>query len=191
MMEVILLERIEKLGFMGDTVKVKDGYARNFLLPQKKALRKTKANMAVFEARKAELEALNLKRRSEAEQVAARMEGLTLIMIRQAGEGGQLYGSVSARDITDGLKAEGYVVSRQQVLLNQPIKDLGRYETRVSLHPEVVVPLVVVVARTEDEARAVASDEAEAEAEEDMVEEDSLEAELDSELGDGDDDEAL
>ncbi|WP_170244954.1 50S ribosomal protein L9 [Pararhodospirillum oryzae] len=190
-MEVILLERIEKLGFMGDTVKVKDGYARNFLLPQKKALRKTKANMAVFEARKAELEALNLKRRSEAEQVAARMEGLTLIMIRQAGEGGQLYGSVSARDITDGLKAEGYVVSRQQVLLNQPIKDLGRYETRVSLHPEVVVPLVVVVARTEDEARAVASDEAEAEAEEDMVEEDSLEAELDSELGDGDDDEAL
>lgn len=183
MMEVILLERIEKLGFMGDTVKVKDGYARNFLLPQKKALRKNKENLAVFEARRAELEAINLKRRSEAEQVAARMDNLTLVMVRQAGEGGQLYGSVSARDITDALKAEGYVVSRQQVLLNQPIKDLGRYETRLSLHPEVVVTLTLVVARTEDEARALSAPEV-VEEEEEVLEADQHDEDADEAFDD-------
>ncbi|WP_200292213.1 50S ribosomal protein L9 [Rhodospirillum rubrum] len=156
-MEVILLERIENLGFMGDIVKVKDGYARNFLLPQKKALRKSKSNLEYFNTQKVELEALNLKRKGEAEAVAVKLDGLNLVMVRQAGESGQLYGSVSARDITDSLKAEGFVIARSQVLLNHPIKDLGRYETRVSLHPEVIVTITVVVARSEAEAQAQAS----------------------------------
>jgi large subunit ribosomal protein L9 len=154
MIEVILLERIENLGFMGDMVKVKDGYARNYLLPQKKALRKNKANMEFFESKKIELEAINLKRKEEAQVVADKMDGLNLVMIRQAGESGQLYGSVTARDITDALKAEGFGVTRQQVLLNQPIKELGRFETRVSLHPEVVITITSVIARSEEEAAA-------------------------------------
>lgn len=157
MMEVILLERIENLGFMGDVVKVKDGYARNFLLPQKKALRKSKANMEFFDSQKVELEAINLKRKEEAQAVAVKMEGLNLTMIRQAGESGQLYGSVTARDITDSLKEEGFTVSRQQVLLNQPIKDLGRFDTRVSLHPEVVITITCVIARSAAEAEASAA----------------------------------
>ncbi|WP_413205773.1 50S ribosomal protein L9 [Rhodospirillum sp. A1_3_36] len=156
-MEVILLERIENLGFMGDVVKVKDGYARNFLLPQSKALRKSKANMEYFDSKKVELEAINLKRKEEAQAVAVKMEGLNLVMIRQAGESGQLYGSVTARDITDALKEDGFTVSRQQVLLNQPIKELGRFDTRVSLHPEVVITITCVIARSAAEAEAAAA----------------------------------
>lgn len=173
MMDVILLERIENLGFMGDLVKVKDGYARNFLLPQKKALRNTKSNRAIFEARRAELEAINLKRREEAEEIARRAEGTSVLMIRQASESGQLYGSVSARDITDALKAAGLAVSRQQILLHHPIKELGHHDVRVSLHPEVIITVAVAVARTEDEARAHAADlleSAEAAAEADLLE---------------------
>ncbi|MBE1236539.1 50S ribosomal protein L9 [Phaeovibrio sulfidiphilus] len=157
-MDIILLERIEKLGFMGDIVKVKDGYARNYLLPQKKALRNTKENRAIFEARRVELEALNLKRREEAQEIAKRAEGMSILMIRQASEGGQLYGSVTARDITDALKSEGLTVSRQQIQLHHPIKDLGNHEIRISLHPEVVVTVSVAIARTEEEARARAAD---------------------------------
>lgn len=176
MMDVILLERIENLGFMGDLVKVKDGYARNFLLPQKKALRNTKSNRAIFEARRVELEAINLKRREEAVEIAKRAEGMNVLMIRQASESGQLYGSVSARDITDALKGAGLAVSRQQVLLHHPIKDLGQHDVRVSLHPEVVITVAVAIARTEEEAKARAADlleSAEAAAEAELLEEEA------------------
>lgn len=151
-MEVILLERIEKLGQMGDVVKVRPGFARNFLLPQKKALRATKANLAVFEKQRAQLEAQNLKRRSEAEAVAAKMTDVSVVVIRQAGESGQLYGSVNARDIADALTAAGYTVERHQVAIDQPIKALGITAVRIRLHPEVSVMVDVNVARTADEA---------------------------------------
>lgn len=151
-MEVILLERIEKLGQMGQTVKVKPGFARNYLLPRKKALRATKENQAVFEKQRAQLEADNLKRRGEAEQVAAKMQNLMVPMIRQAGEGGQLYGSVAARDIADGVTAAGFTVKRHQILLDKPIKTIGLFEVRVALHPEVVVTAKINVARSPDEA---------------------------------------
>ena len=156
-MEVILLERIEKLGQMGDTVKVKPGYGRNYLLPQGKALRATKANQALFDAKRAELEARNLERRSEAQAVAAKMDGVRRVLVRQAGESGQLYGSVSARDIQEALKDEGYRVERSQVLLDQPIKVLGTTEVRVALHPEVSVMASVTVARSLEEAERVAA----------------------------------
>lgn len=155
-MDVILLERIENLGFMGDVVKVRPGYARNYLLPQHKALRKTDANMAYFEAQKAELEARNLKRRQEAEQVAERMADVSLVLVRQAAEGGQLYGSVTARDIADSLKDEGYSVGRSQVQLNTPIKVLGVTEVKLSLHSEVSVTIPVTVARSLEEAERAA-----------------------------------
>ncbi len=190
MMEVILLERIENLGFMGDVVKVKDGFARNYLLPQGKALRKNKNNLAYFESKKVELEAINLKRKQEAEAVAEKMEGLNLIMVRQASEGGQLYGSVSARDITDALKEEGYVVTRGQVLLNQPIKELGRYETRVSLHPEVVVTIALAVARSQEEAEAQANAAEQADQAEAADEAEGLEDDIEAGL-DGDDEDFL
>jgi len=151
-MDVILLERVENLGFMGDVVKVRPGYARNFLLPQRKALRKTEANLKYFEDQKAELEARNLQRKQEAEQAAERMNGVALVLVRQASEGGQLYGSVSARDIADELKEQGYMVGRSQVQLNTPIKVLGTTEVRVSLHPEVGVTVPVTVARSLEEA---------------------------------------
>jgi large subunit ribosomal protein L9 len=160
MMDVILLERIENLGFMGDIVKVRPGYARNYLLPQHKALRKTDANMAYFEAQKAELEARNLKRKEEAEQAAARMAGVSLVLVRQAAEGGQLYGSVSARDIADALKDEGYTVGRSQVQLNTPIKVLGTTGVRISLHSEVAVTVPVTIARSLEEAERAAEAEA-------------------------------
>jgi large subunit ribosomal protein L9 len=156
MMDVILLERIENLGFMGDVVKVRPGYARNYLLPQHKALRKTDANMAYFETQKAELEARNLKRREEAEQVAERMGDVSLVLVRQASEGGQLYGSVTARDIADSLKDEGYSVGRSQVQLNTPIKVLGVTEVKLSLHSEVSVTIPVTVARSLEEAERAA-----------------------------------
>jgi len=150
-MEVILLERIEKLGQMGDTVKVKPGFARNYLLPQKKALRATKANMARFEAERATLEAANLKRREEAEKVAKTMDGLTLLVIRQAGEGGMLYGSVSGRDVADAIKEAGFIIERRHVALDTPIKSLGITSVRVALHPEVAVTVTVNVARSQEE----------------------------------------
>ncbi|MBL6598442.1 MAG: 50S ribosomal protein L9 [Alphaproteobacteria bacterium] len=151
-MEVILLERIEKLGQMGDVVSVKSGYARNYLLPQKKALRKTKDNVSFFESQKAQLEADNLSRKGEAEQVAAKIAGLTVPIIRAAGESGQLYGSVTARDIAEAVTASGMTVSRQQIVLDRALKTLGLEPIRVSLHPEVDVTITVNIARSNDEA---------------------------------------
>lgn len=152
-MEVILLERIEKLGQMGEVVTVKPGYARNFLLPQKKAMRATGSNRAVFEGQRAQLEAENLQRRQEAESVAGKIDGVDVTIIRQAGDSGQLYGSVSARDIADSVTEAGVTVNRSQIVLNRPIKALGIYETRVALHPEVSVNVTVNIARTEEEAK--------------------------------------
>jgi len=156
-MDVILLERIERLGQMGDVVSVKPGYARNFLLPQQKALRATKDNMAYFESRRVELEAANLSQRSEAEDIAAKMEGLTLVLIRQAGESGQLYGSVSARDVAEAIDEAGFHIERNQVQMAHPIKILGIHEERVALHPEVVVEVTLNVASSEDAAADQAS----------------------------------
>ena len=152
-MDVILLERIEKLGQMGDVVKVKSGYARNFLLPQKKAMRATDANKQHFEGQRAQLEASNLERRDEAEKLAKKMESLSVIMVRQAGEAGQLYGSVNARDISTAVTEAGFTITRQQVELNQPIKALGLHPVRVSLHPEIDVEVIANVARSQDEAK--------------------------------------
>ena len=151
-MEVILLERIEKLGLMGDLVKVKAGYARNYLLPQKKAVRATEANRKKFEEQRSQLEATNLELRKEAEKVAARMGELMIVLIRQAGEAGQLYGSVNARDIAEGVTEAGYTVGRRQIWLNEPIKALGMHAVSVNLHPEVTIEVMVNVARSEDEA---------------------------------------
>jgi large subunit ribosomal protein L9 len=156
-MEVILLERIEALGQMGDVVKVKPGYARNFLLPQKKALRATKDNLAYFEKQRAQLEAQNLKRRQDAEGVAKKLEGLQVVILRQAGETGQLYGSVAPRDIAEAVTAAGFTVDRRQILLDQPIKTLGIFKTRVALHPEVIVGISVNVAQSEEEAQMQAA----------------------------------
>ena len=153
MMEVILLERVERLGQMGDVVRVKPGFARNFLLPRKKALRKTKDNLAIFESRRTELEAINLKRRSEAEAVAKKTDGLSVILLRQASDTGQLYGSVRPRDVADGIIAQGVVIERAQVKLDIPIKTLGLHKLRVNLHPEVAITVVVNVARSESEAK--------------------------------------
>jgi len=152
MMEVILLERVEKLGQMGQVVKVRPGFARNYLLPQKKALRATKENLAVFEQRRAQLETVNLQKRSEAEQVAQKMNGVSVVLIRQAGESGQLYGSVSARDIAVGVTEAGFTLVRGQVTLDKAIKTLGLYPVRVVLHPEVAVQVTVNVAQSAEEA---------------------------------------
>ena len=156
-MEIILLERIEKLGQMGDLVRVKDGYARNHLLPAGKALRATRANRERFERERAQLEAANLERRAEAEDIAGRMEGLSVAVVRQAGDAGQLYGSVNARDIADAVTASGYTVARRQVALDRPIKALGLYPARLVLHPEVAVTVKVNVARSDEEARLQAA----------------------------------
>jgi large subunit ribosomal protein L9 len=158
--EVILLERVESLGQMGEVVKVKPGYARNFLLPQKKALRATKDNLAYFEKQRAQLEAQNLKRRQDAEGVAKKLEGLQVVILRQAGETGQLYGSVATRDISDAVTAAGFTVDRRQILLDQPIKTLGISKTRVALHPEVIVGISVNVAQSEEEAQMQAAGKA-------------------------------
>lgn len=155
-MEIILLERIENLGQMGDVVRVKPGYARNYLLPQKKAVRATDDNRKRFDEQRAQLEATNLQRRTEAEAVAVKFDGLTVVLIRQAGEAGQLYGSVSARDIADAVTAARFSIDRQQVRLNQPIKTLGLHNVTISLHPEVSVQIAVNVARTADEAETQA-----------------------------------
>ncbi len=151
-MEIILLERVEKLGQMGDVVKVKAGYARNYLLPRKKALRATEANRQLFEARKAQLEAENLQRRQEAEDVAGRMDGTSVVVLRQAGEAGQLYGSVNARDVALAVTEAGFTIGRQQVVLEHPIKAIGMHDVTVRLHPEVSVTVTVNVARSEAEA---------------------------------------
>ncbi len=151
-MDVILLERVEKLGQMGDVVSVKPGYARNFLLPQKKALRATKENKAGFEARRVQLEAENLKQRQEAEDVAGRVDGLVVTLVRQAGESGQLYGSVTARDIAAAAKEGGVTVGRDQVVITDKIKSLGLFDVRLALHPEVAVGIRVNVARSLEEA---------------------------------------
>ncbi len=151
-MQVILLERIGRLGQMGDVVTVKDGYARNFLLPQKKALRSTEENIKRFESNRGQLEARNLELKKEAEAVAARLDGQNFIAIRQAGDTGQLYGSVTTRDIVDIVTAGGFSIDRRQVVLDRPIKTLGLHATRVALHPEVIVGVTLNVARTAEEA---------------------------------------
>jgi large subunit ribosomal protein L9 len=152
MLDVILLERVENLGQMGQVVKVRPGYARNFLLPQKKAMRATKNNLTYFEQQRAQLEAQNLTRKSEAEEVAGKLEGLKVVIIRQAGESGQLYGSVSARDLSDAVTAAGFTITRGQVVLDKPIKTLGLFALKVVLHPEVTVQVTANVAQSAEEA---------------------------------------
>jgi large subunit ribosomal protein L9 len=158
-MQVILLERIGRLGQMGDVVNVKDGYARNFLLPQKKALRATDENRARFDKERGQLEARDLELKKEAEAVAAKLSGKTFLAIRQAGDTGQLYGSVSTRDIAEIVTAGGFSVDRRQVVLDRPIKTLGLNPTRIALHPEVIVPISLNVARSQDEAERQARGE--------------------------------
>ncbi len=155
--ELILLERVESLGQMGEVVRVKPGYARNYLLPQKKAVRATKDSRARFEEQRAHLEAQNLKRREEAERVAERIGDLTVVIIRQAGESGSLYGSVSSRDISDAATAAGLAIDRSQVILAHPIKLLGLTRVRVVLHPEVSITVTVNVARSSEEAEKQAA----------------------------------
>jgi large subunit ribosomal protein L9 len=151
-MEVILLEKVGKLGQMGEVVRVKDGFARNYLLPKGKALRATKENRSRFEGMKIELEARNLEQRGDAEKIAAKLNGQSFIVLRQAAEGGQLYGSVSTRDIATLIIDKGFAVDRSQIALNMPIKMIGMYKIPVSLHPEVEVSVTVTVARSADEA---------------------------------------
>jgi len=151
-MEVILLERIPKLGQMGDVVRVKDGFARNFLLPKGKALRASEANRSRFEHMKVDLEARNLEQRGEAEKVAERLNGQSFTVLRQAAEGGQLYGSVTPRDLVGLITDKGFTVGRSQIVLNVPIKMIGMYKVPVTLHPEVEVTVSLTVARSADEA---------------------------------------
>jgi len=158
-MEVILLERISRLGQMGETVRVKDGFARNFLLPQGKALRANEANKKKFEGQRAQLEARNLERKSEAQKIADELDGKTFVVVRSAGETGQLYGSVSTRDIADILTAEGFSVARNQVELNQPIKAIGLTNVEIVLHPEVEVAVTLNIARSAEEAERQAAGE--------------------------------
>jgi large subunit ribosomal protein L9 len=151
-MKIILLERVEHLGQMGEVVTVKPGYARNFLLPRKKALRATRDNVAFFDKQKAQLEATNLKLRAEAESVAKTMQGVQIVVIRQASEVGHLYGSVRSQDVSEGLTAGGYTVNRSQVQIITPIKNLGIHQVRLVLHPEVSLMVGVIVAQSEEEA---------------------------------------
>ena len=158
-MQVILLERIGRLGQMGDVVKVKDGYARNFLLPKGKALRASKGNLAEFETQRTQLEANNLELKKEADAVAVKLNGKSFVALRQASDSGQLYGSVSTRDIADLITEGGFTVARTQILLDRPIKSLGRHPVRVGLHPEVISSVSVNVARTLEEAERQARGE--------------------------------
>jgi large subunit ribosomal protein L9 len=205
-MQVILLERVAKLGQMGDTVTVKDGFARNFLLPQKKAMRATESNLKFFETERARLEADNLKRREEAEAVASKMAGLKCVMVRSAGESGQLYGSVTSRDIAEAVTESGVSIKRSQVVLDRAIKTLGLHDVVITLHPEVSETVVVNIARSdaeaetqfeiggalvsgvdeeeeqfEDEVEAAAEDDAEAEASEEAASEEEAPAEEEKE----------
>ncbi|WP_375658819.1 50S ribosomal protein L9 [Bartonella sp. MR30HLJHH] len=158
-MDIILLERIPRLGQMGDIVSVKDGYARNFLLPQGKALRANEANKKHFEIQRAQLEARNLERKSEAQKVAEKLEGQSFIVVRSAGETGQLYGSVSTRDIAEIITDEGFSIGRNQVELNHPIKMIGLHTITLSLHPEVQISVIINVARSTSEAQRQAEGE--------------------------------
>jgi large subunit ribosomal protein L9 len=153
-MDVILLERVHNLGQIGDVVKVKPGYARNFLLPMRKALRATEANKAKFESQRAQIEAMNLEKRSEAEKVKDKVDGIKVVLIRQAGETGQLFGSVNARDLAEAVTAAGFTIDRRQVILDRPIKTLGLHPIRVALHPEVIVSVTANVAKSTEEAEA-------------------------------------
>ncbi len=153
-MEIILLERVHNLGQIGDVVKVKPGYARNFLLPLKKALRATEANKKKFEAQRAQIEAMNLEKRGDAEKIRSKVDGLKVVLIRQAGETGQLFGSVNARDVADAVTAAGFTIDRRQVILDRPIKTLGLHPLRVALHPEVIVSISANVAKSAEEAEA-------------------------------------
>ena len=155
-MQIILLERVEKLGQMGDEVAVKPGYARNFLLPQGKAVRATKSNRERFESQRIELEARNLERKSEAERVANDLNGLSVVLIRAASDTGQLYGSVTARDIADSIIAAGTQIGRGQVMMERPVKTIGIFDFRIKLHPEVIVTVQVNVAQSQEEAEAKA-----------------------------------
>ena len=158
-MQVILLERVEKLGQMGDEVRVRDGFARNFLLPKKKALRATKANREYFQGQKAHLEANNLRLKGEAEKAGQKLDGQKFVLIRQAGDRGQLYGSVSPRDVADAMEKAGFKVDRHQVQISQAIKAIGLFTVPIVLHPEVKVNVTINVARSEDEAAALARGE--------------------------------
>jgi large subunit ribosomal protein L9 len=158
-MEVILLERVAKLGQMGDVVRVKDGFARNYLLPKGKALRATKENRTRFETMKVDLEARNLEQKGEAQKVAEKLDKQSFTVIRQAAEGGQLYGSVSPRDLAELVSAKGIVLNRSQIALNTPIKAIGKYTVPITLHPEVEVAVTVMVARNADEAERIARGE--------------------------------
>lgn len=158
-MQVILLERIGRLGQMGDVVKVRDGYARNFLLPKGKAMRATKANLSQFEQQRAQLEAQNLEQKKEADAVAKKLDGQSFVVLRQASDSGQLYGSVSTRDIAETVTEGGFTVGRTQILLHRPIKTLGQHPVRIGLHPEVSVSVTINVARTIEEAERQARGE--------------------------------
>ena len=180
-MEIILLERIEKLGQMGDVVAVKPGYARNYLLPRNKALRATKANLAYFETQRVQLEADNLERRGEAQAVSGKIDGLSVVLIRQAGETGHLYGSVSARDMAEAITDAGTKVERNQIQLEKTIKVLGLHPVQVRLHPEVIITVTANVARSPEEAEAIAREGHVVSAEEQRAAEDSARQEVISE----------
>jgi large subunit ribosomal protein L9 len=188
-MDIILLERVAKLGQIGDVVTVKNGFARNFLLPQRKALRATKANMAVFETQRADIEANNLQAKSEAEAVAAKMTDVSVVLIRQAGESGQLFGSVSSRDIAAALEESGYKIGKNQVILNRSIKILGLNDILVRLHAEVDINVVINVARSaaEAEIQAAGGNVDAKEEEEEFAVEDYFENEDDAEAAASDD----
>ncbi|MFT6580090.1 MAG: large subunit ribosomal protein L9 [Alphaproteobacteria bacterium] len=189
-MDVILLERIEKLGQMGDVVTVKPGFARNFLLPQKKALRASAQNREYFNERKAQLEAENLEKSADAQKVADKMEGLSISIIRSAGDSGQLYGSVNSRDIAEGVTEAGFTVTRNQVLMDRPIKMLGLHDYRVRLHPEVETSVIVNIAQSEDEAVAqLASGKAIIPSQ--SIDDDEDVAQFASRFGEEDDDDAM
>jgi large subunit ribosomal protein L9 len=191
-MDVILLERIARLGQMGDEVRVRDGYARNFLLPQGKALRATDANRKRFESQRTELEARDLEMRSEAEAVAVKLDGQSFVVVRQAGETGQLYGSVSRRDLTQILDEAGFKVSRSQIEMPQPIKTIGLHKISIALHPDVETSITVNVARSEDEAQRQARGEDLTRAGvEDTEEPEVDEAAVDAEIAEASDDGAI
>jgi large subunit ribosomal protein L9 len=179
-MKVILLERVEGWGALGDVVNVKDGYARNFLLPRSKALRANNSNLKVFEAQRAEIEARNAKAKDAAGTAGEKLDGTSYILIRQAGESGQLYGSVSGRDVADAVNAEGGKLDRSQVVLDKPIKTLGLHEVKVRLHPEVTVTVTLNIARSQDEAerQARGEDVINAQFEEDRLADEEAQADL-------------
>ncbi len=189
-MEIVLLQRIEKLGQMGDVVSVKDGYARNFLLPQGKALRATKSNLVRFETERAQLEVRNLEQRGEAEAAAAKLNGQQFVIIRQASEAGSLYGSVTSRDVAEIATEGGFTIERGQVVLDRPVKELGLHPVRVVLHPEVAATISVNVARSEEEATLQATGKSiqDLRAEEDTAAEFEI-AELFDDIGGAADDE--